>query len=182
MKTIVYKYEIPDPLRPIPQNEHSWGPSGHLIPFTPIPVSAEQIVGRVIDEISAHVGTYGMGGPGFFGLRLGAEWLVIAVWGAAEWMAARERCLEDIDHQEYGRPSPCLPSDGELEKHVAGQKIRSIEVRRASLCIILDNEFDLTIEESPDRRPMQGSAKKKFTEDDDLRKAVFFAPTTEIWV
>jgi len=187
MRTIVYKYDIPDPLRPIPQNKDNWGPSGHLIPFTPVPVSAEQIVGRMIDDISPHIGTYGMGGPGFFGLRLGPEWLVIAIWGAGEWIEARGRYLEDLDYREYGRSSPWLPghgepANGELEKHIVGQKVRSIEVRRVSLRIVLDNEFDLTIEESPDRRPLSGGAKMKFTEDDDLRKAVFLAPTDEIWV
>lgn len=184
MTTIIYEYEIPDPRFPVREDERGLGPSGQLVPFIPGPVAAEQVVGRVIDEISPNVGTYGMGGPGFFGLRLGSEWLVIAVWGAAEWMAARERCLGDIFHRDYRRQTPWLPSDGELEKHVIGQRVKSIEVRRDSLSIVLYNGFDLTIEESPDSRPILEGAKqpRKFTADDDLRKAVFLAPTAEIWV
>src|SRR5208337_1947994 len=143
---------------------------------------AEQVVGRTVDEICKHVGTYGMGGPGFFGLRLGSEWLVNAIWGAGEWITAQGRCLADSFHQNYGRPSPWLSSDGELDTHMVGQKVRSIDVQRHSVRIVLENEFDLTIEESPDGRPLLEGVKKprRFTDDDDLRRAVFLAPTIEI--
>jgi len=185
MTTIIYEYEIPDPARPIPEDERGLlGPTGHLIPFIPSPIFSGHVAGRIIGEICSHVGTYGMGGPGFFGLRLDSEWLVIAIWGAAEWMTAQGRCLGDTFHQKYGRTSPWLAGDGELDKHVAGQRIRSIEVQRHSLCIVLDNAFDLTIEESSSHRPLLEGVKKPrtFAEHDDLRRAVFLAPTAEIWV
>ena len=82
MDHVIYDYEIPHRDQPIPANERGLGPCGRLQPFAPPPISAEQVIGRTVEEICPYVGTYGMGGPGFFGLRLGSEWLVIAVSGA----------------------------------------------------------------------------------------------------
>jgi hypothetical protein len=51
----------------------------------------ERILGRRIVAWSHSLGSYGMGGPGFFGLRLAAahgrpgEWLVQTLWGADNW-------------------------------------------------------------------------------------------------
>ena len=81
--SLIRGYEIPDPTKPIPEEDRGMvGPSGELIPFEPILLEASDVVGRTVDEIVPHVGTYGMGGPGFFGIRLGNEWLTIAIWGA----------------------------------------------------------------------------------------------------
>ena len=192
MAHVVYDYEIPDLDQPIPVNERGLGPSGRLQPFTPPPLSADQVIGRTVEEICSGVGTYGMGGPGFFGLRLGSEWLVIAVWGAGEWMQSQGRCVQDSFHDNYGRPRPWLADwvvgkTDELSAHLVGQKIRSIDVRRHSLRLVLENEVDLTIEEASDHRPLfegiDGTKKpRQFTDDDDLRRAVFLAPTIEIWV
>src|SRR5215475_8737383 len=103
-----YDYEIPDRNQPIPANERGLDPSGRLQLFAPPPISAEQVIGRTVDEICPRVGTYGTGGPGFFGLRLGSEWLVIAVSGAGEWMVSQGRCVEDSFHDNYGRPRPWI--------------------------------------------------------------------------
>lgn len=184
--TVYYEFEIPDPSRPLSEDESGYlGPSGELIPFVPSLISTEQIKGSVIDEFSSHVGTYGMGGPGFFGLRLGNEWLVISIWGAAEWMVSQGRCIEDTFYDAYARSMPWLPNDkDDFERQVVGQCVRSIDVQQHSLSILLENGFDLTIEISAERRPQLEGAKKPraFATDDDLRKAVFLAPTNEIWV
>ncbi|HEY8597694.1 MAG TPA: hypothetical protein VIL85_04645 [Thermomicrobiales bacterium] len=55
-------------------------------------VGIERVVNRVIVEWSAGLGSYGMGGYGFFGLKLAAteqhpeEWLVLTLWGASGWL------------------------------------------------------------------------------------------------
>ena len=198
-----YDYEIPDRNQPIPANERGLGPSGRLQLFAPPPISAEQVIGRTVDEICPHAGTYGTGGPGFFGLRLGSEWLVIAVSGAGEWMVSQGRCVGDSFHDNYGRPRPWIadwlaaPQIGavrtpqespgesdELSAQLVGQRIRSIDVRRHSLRIVFENEVDLTIEETSDHRPLFEGKKiaRQFADDDDLRSAVFLAPIIEIWV
>lgn len=184
MANVIYDYEIPDPDEPIPDNERGLGPSGRLRPFAP-PLSAEQVIGRTVQEICPCLGTYGMGGPGFFGLRLGSEWLIIAVWGAGDWMTARGRCVGDAYYREHGHPTPWLAGESdELAVSLVGQRVRSIAVRRHSLRIVFENELDLTIEEASDHRPVLEGTKepRRFTDEDDLRRAVFLAPTSEIWV
>ncbi len=181
---LIYKYQIPDPLKP-----RELGPSCKLMNFKPEPVAPAAVIGRIVDRISDHLGTYGMGGPGFFGLRFGTEWLVIAIWGAAEWMVAQGRCVGDTFYEKYGRQRPWLhnlsmDSYDELSAHIVGQPAKSIDVQEHSLKILFENGFDLTIEESPDNRPLFEGTKKPriFQKSDDLRRAVFLSPTDEIWV
>lgn len=46
-------------------------------------VNPARLIGRKITEIKDHVGTYGMGGPGYFGILLDDdEYLVYTVWSA----------------------------------------------------------------------------------------------------
>jgi hypothetical protein len=55
-------------------------------------VGVERILGRKVVAWSHSLGSYGMGGPGFFGLQLysspafHAEWLVLTLWAADNWL------------------------------------------------------------------------------------------------
>jgi len=148
MKKLIYEYEIPDPNRPFKESERGlMGPSGELVPFTPDRLTDRDVIGRRIDHLSTHVGTYGMGGPGFFGLRLGTEWLVIALWGEAEWISVEGRFINDTFYDSYHRPKPWITADeDELTDRGVGQKITSIEIRPHSLMIVLTNGLDMIIE------------------------------------
>jgi hypothetical protein len=126
-----------------------------------------------------------MGGPGFFGLRLDDSWLVIAIWGASNWMRAGGRAIEDELYEDYGRSKPWIPDDfDELADAIIGRTLSSVEVDKYYLRISLDGGRDLVIEESSDSRPVFEGTKKPraFTADDDLRRAVFIAPTDELFV
>jgi hypothetical protein len=186
MPNVIYEYQIPDPLRPFPEEQRGLcGPSGHLTTFVPEPLAVAELVGRPVEQISTSVGTYGMGGPGFFGLRLGDRWLVVAVWGAAAWMRADSRMIEDSFHQDNKRPAPWISDQGdELSCVVVGRTIASIEVAKHSLRIALNGGPDLVIDESPQARPRFGGSGKlrTFAGDEDLRRALFLFPTDEIWV
>jgi hypothetical protein len=186
-----FDLQIPDPTRPYGDDERGvCGPSARLVPFTPQALVADAIVGRRIDELSPAVGTYGMGGPGFFGLRLGREWLVVAIWGAADWMSAAGRCVGDAFYDNYGRPKPWLADwrwgcwEDEFSRKVIGQCVRSLTLEPHYLQIMLEDGFELTIEEPSDRRPVyEGTGQPRvFGNDDDLRTCVFLSPTTELWV
>ena len=50
MGHVVYDYEIPVD-RPLPKNERGLRASGRLRPFVPPPISAEQVIGRIVEEI-----------------------------------------------------------------------------------------------------------------------------------
>lgn len=73
--------------QPIPDEEQGdFGPSAELVEFKPEPVSENDLAGRRVDEVTTNAGTYGMGGPGFFGIRLGEQ-----IWGAGEWLNLRQK-------------------------------------------------------------------------------------------
>ncbi len=179
-------FEIPDPSRPIPEDERGMvGPSGQLIPFFPSVLSAEQVTGREINEVLTHVGTYGMGGPGYFGLRFGEEWLVIAIWGASEWIVADGILIQDHFFENYGRPRPWITEDADnLSPKLVGSKVTSLELMQKNMRISFSNGLSLVIDGAAEDRPILEGTKRprEFMADDDLRKAVFLSPTAEIWV
>lgn len=186
MNNIIYEYEIPDPNRPVPISQRGvCGPSGELIKFTPAILEPKDVVDRTINELSTSVGTYGMGGAGFFGLRFDKEWLVIALWGASEWILVEGIPIEDIYYDDHNHQRPWITEECDtLSKRVVGQQIASILIRRHRLNILLTNEVEFVIEESPKNRPvLEGSKEPRlFSETDDLRLGLFLAPTTEIWI
>lgn len=188
MGSVITAFEIPDPTRPIPIEERRLGPSGELVPFVPPPVDKSQIVGRVVREVSLTVGTYGMGGPGFFGLRLDSEWLVISLWGAGEWILVDDRLVADAFFAKYGRERPWTgENEDDLEAlgpRIVGSTIVFLDVSRTKLEIRFSSGARLVIDETPTRRPiLEGSKEPRvLTPEEDLRLAVFLSPTTELWV
>ncbi|WP_217356575.1 hypothetical protein [Ruegeria atlantica] len=50
--------------------------------------------------------------------------------------------------------------------------------------MIFDNGMALKIDQSAEKRPISNGSKKprEFLPDDDLRRSVFLAPTSELWV
>ncbi len=183
MAHIIYAFKIPDPERPLP-GPHGLGSTCELIPFVPKPIRAEDVIGRRVDEVKTIVGTYGMGGPGFFGLRLGSEWLVLSLWGASEWIHVDNRLVTDSYGPMAGRPLPWIHDIDELTPRLVGTDIASFQVARHSLRITFSNGAVLEVEESADRRPiLQGSKQPRaFSPEDDLTRAVFLAPTAKLWV
>ncbi len=184
MSSLIDEFRTPDPARPLRGKVPPWGPWCELIDFKPPALTAERVVGRVVDGIHLNVGTYGMGGPGFFGLRLGDEWLVVAIWGASSWVAVEGRIVEDIFWDTNGTPRPWVTGGGdELSAVLVGQPVTSFELGRCSLTVGIGS-VTLSIAESPDGRPiLEGNRQPRaFEADDDLRRSVFLSPTTEIWV
>lgn len=185
VQKIFYEFEIPDPSQPGYQDASPPGPSGPLVAFRPPALDPMEVVGRVVDAVNPYIGTYGMGGPGFFGIRLGKDWLTVAVWGAAAWMTAKGRLVEDLFYEEHGRERPWIVDGSkDLSSQIVGQSLESIGIRRHSLKIVFANQFDLSIEETADRRPVfEGNGEPRaFADSEDLRRGVFLSPTAEIWV
>lgn len=171
---------------PIPEDDQGpFGPVAELIPFQPERLTTQQVAGRRIDEVSFHLGTYGMGTPAFFGLRLGADWLVVALWGASGWIVAENRHIWDSHYLRNGSPRPWVDgSDDEFSARVIGRAIASAEVHATSMELILDDGFAIRIDPDPATRPIfEGSREPRaFEPDDDLRKSVFLCPTDDLWV
>ena len=183
--SLIRGFEIPDPARPIAEGERGIGPSGELIPFEPGRLQASHIVGRRVDEIVPYVGTYGMGGPGFFGIRLGNEWLTIAIWGASEWITVDGLLVGDVFFGHYGRPEPWISESGDrLSTELVGSTITAIDIEPRSLLMSFSNGLSMSIDEAPDSRPIFEGTKqpRRFVDGDDLRDVIFLSPTTEIWI
>lgn len=75
-------------------------------PYTLVERGASSLVGVRVEGYHPTLGTYGMGGPGFFGLLLAPhgevderEYLVAAVWGAGEYLLLDGRVVEC--HPDY---------------------------------------------------------------------------------
>ncbi len=179
-----FEYQIPDPTRPLETD--GIGPSGELVPFDPASLEPGQVVGRTVTKLSACVGSYGMGGPGFFGLLLdNHDWLVIAMWGAAEWMQVNGRPIQDTFGDEYGRPAAWMHEGvDELSARLVGRLISLLDVRQHELRITFSNDDVMQIEESPEHRPLfEGNKQPRaFSAEDDLRRSVFLCPTDELWI
>ena len=61
----------------------------------PVLLTDKSVVGRTITGFSTHLGTYGMGGPGFFGLLLDTdEYLVYTAWYAGFYTLLDGRPIE----------------------------------------------------------------------------------------
>jgi hypothetical protein len=186
MTTLVYKFQIPDPSRPVP-GASELSPSGELQLFHAAPLDPARVVGQRIDDVASNAGTYGMGGPGFFALKLGDSWLTIALWGAAAWMTCKGRLIEDLFHDTDNRAPPWISeADGiaPLQRALVDQAITGITIDRHALRIAISGGYDLTLDADPATRPVFFGNKqpRAFTAEDDLRRAVFLAPTTELWV
>jgi len=182
---LVYRFQIPDLARPL-SSRAEWAPSGALVDFVPTPLVDADVAGSRIDGVSLNIGTYGMGGPGFFGLRLGEQWLVIALRGAGAWMSADGRTIEDMFWSDRGRAKPwMLEGEGDwLSPRIVGHAIAHVFIERHALRIVLDDSFALSIESDASLRPsFEGNgAPRAFAAEDDLRRAVFLSPTSELWI
>lgn len=57
--------------------------------------SSRQLIERKITGFSCNLGTYGMGGPGFFGLLLDdEEYLIYATWNASKYVFINDKVVE----------------------------------------------------------------------------------------
>lgn len=178
-KHIFYELEISpleanfDPLvsRPQPVLPFDPPPEG-LIPFVPPPFHPATVAGRCIQGWMAYAGTYGMGGPGFLAFQLGErEWLMISLWGAADWVELNGAILSSYNQDE-------------VSSMLVGSRIVSIAVSKSSFSMEVEGNLLFHIAESAAGRPIfPGTGlPRQLGPDEDLRLGVFLAPTPELWV
>jgi hypothetical protein len=88
-----------------PDKVWAWG-----IPETLATLGSNRLLGRRIDGFSTSLGTYGMGGCGFFGIRLApdnsakfGEYLVLPIWHAARfvWINGSPMFGQNYPVEEY---------------------------------------------------------------------------------
>jgi hypothetical protein len=125
-------------------------------------VSVDKLVGLEIREVVTHLGTYGMGGAGFFGLLLdNSEYLTYAVWGAENYVIIDGRvvgCSPDL----YGQTKPWISNYGgdqtwdELTTYILGSRIESLSLTKDTCHLTLgnrDKKIEVTFVKNDQRLP-----------------------------
>jgi hypothetical protein len=153
-------------------------------------LSASPILRRRIRSTCTHIGSYGMGGPGFLGIELDAndsrpkEWLVLCLWGAAEW------CLFDgqpIESNQLSRLT-AIGADA-FAQAVAGGEITTakIEDKSCELCITTAGRAAVCRLEVPSdtgKLPVYGGTggRRMLALTDSLLDAWVLSPTEFLYV
>lgn len=153
--------------RPNPMESIMLGKPLTIQEFTP-----EMLIGSKIIDYCNYLGTYGMGGPGFFGLKLcgefGIRWLVYCIWSAGEHILLDDRviaCYPDFIRKyhpwiEEGDFAYELTSKN-LKKILYNKVIADIEVQEHALKIQLSGGHILETFRKSDKFPEQGGTRKK---------------------
>lgn len=105
-----------------------------------------KIIGRKITGFSTHLGTYGMGGAGFFGLLLDTlEYLTYCVWGAGNYVIVNDKVVK-CNPELYSKIKPLTSNFGEeltwddLTDLINESKILSYNVSEDSFKLIVEKE------------------------------------------
>ena len=105
---------------------------------------------RIVD-VSTCCGTYGMGGPGFFGLKLqgeyGTRWLAYCIWSAGEHILLDDKVLEC--HPDYAEKyAPLIAFDdyansiSKLKQMLSDMTVKGVEVAEERIEITLIDSYD----------------------------------------
>ena len=111
----------------------------------------KKLIGRQVTGVSTRLGTYGMGGPGFFGLLLDSlEFLTYAVWGAGSYVLIDDRVVECTSNL-YKKVRPWMSHYDEennwddLTDHIVGSTITSFSFTHET-CLLKLKKKNKTIE------------------------------------
>ena len=132
-------------------------------------IQIDKLIGLEIKEVSTHLGTYGMGGAGFFGLLLeNSEFLTYAVWGAGNYVIIDHRVVE-CNPDLYEKTKPWLSNFGEdqnwddLTTYISGSKIENILLTTETCNITLkksNKKIEITFVKNDNRLPRKVGRKR----------------------
>lgn len=156
-----------------------------------------RILGREVLDWSPVQGTYGMGGPGFFGLELAPagdypqEWLVLRLWGADNWLLLDGQWLGAHPNQ-YHIQEPLFSDFGgdeswdRVAERLVGATISEAQIERDKSVLVLANgakRHTLEIPDDPSLLPKYGGTWEPhvWNPDDDHRDA-WIIVHGELWI
>jgi hypothetical protein len=154
--------------------------------------TSERVAGRKILEWSPYCGTYGQGGPGFFGLKLEAkdqipeEWLILTLWSASDWLEQDGRWITAHPNQ-YQIQKPLYSNYAGSEKIdevtplLKDKVLKRFEVKDKSTVIEIDGTT-LAIHKDPAKRPLAGGSHEPLAleKGESLKNAWIISPVP--WV
>ena len=125
-----------------------------LPPMTLREATTARVIGRTIIEASPYCGSYGMGGPGFFGLQLKKtrkypeESLQLTLWAASNWLLVNGRPLaaSTDKHKPHIIEKGTFSSIGEqFVKLFVGYKITAFDLTKESFKMTLKRKGKKTL-------------------------------------
>ena len=144
------------------------------VPLTIEQFGAENFNGSHILDVCTCCGTYGMGGPGFFGLKLqgdyGTRWLTCFIWEAGEHILFDGRILQcHPNYSEQYKPlisfDDCSNSLDVLKEQLKNMTVKEILVSKDTFDIkLFDSKSETHLIQSykfSDKFPEQGGTGKK---------------------
>ncbi len=154
----------------------------------------ERIIGRFILECTGYCGTYGQGGPGFFGLKLKhtekypGEWFILTLWSSYDWLTVGGQWVSahpDQYHIQKPLHSDFMPPQkwDNFTPKINGNEIVSLEVNAKSMKLGI-GEIIISLDEDPQMRPryVGGGELREFYPKDDLHNAMIISPFPDVWV
>ena len=144
------------------------------VPLTIEEFGCEKLKNSRIVDVCTCCGTYGMGGPGFFGLKLqgeyGTRWLTYCIWSAGEHILFDDHVLEC--HPNYTEKyAPFILFDdyenslSRLKEMLTDMTVKEAVVSKESIELILADSHEklhrLKSYQYSDKFPEQGGTGKK---------------------
>ncbi len=143
----------------------------------------KETIGLVVLELTTHLGNYGMGGAGFFGLLLSNKhYLTFAAWSAGEYVIINDRVVE-CNSKFYKKTKPWISNFGEdqtwddLSDKVVGSTIKDYSFTKESCNILLlknSKEFKIELVKNDKRLPRKVGRKKNAFKKGQISDYILF--------
>ena len=157
-------------------------------PKTVAEAGIEGIINRRIASWKPYYGTYGMGGPGFFGLELGSttywpttDHLVLTLWCAAGWLLLDDEWIE-VHPNQYATRRPLYSNFGpklrwdDVTPRLVGGTIEKFALGRTSCSLTIRTQDAIHVLELPEdtsRLSLPGGSLQRqiWNSDEDIADA-----------
>lgn len=175
------------------EDEHPFGLPTELRPPKLFRDGGFDPVGARVVEVSTHLGTYGMGGPGFLGLRLAGgrppepRWIAVTLWAAAGWATLDGDLVEEEffadEREELGRAGRRFRS---VRQALTGATLAAARCTDDLLALEFEREgARVRLEIRSDGRdvpPWRGNGQPRaLTPGESLRDAVVVSESGDLW-
>ena len=111
-------------------------------PITLKEFGIERILGSEIIDMCSYIGTYGMGGAGYFGFKIKIDneemWIVVCIWNADGYMLLDERVFHS-PKQYIKDYNPWYSSDKYFNNYF------KLELCKSKIKSLIINEYDMDI-------------------------------------
>lgn len=142
-------------------------------------------IGQCVRSICPYLGSYGMGGPGFLGLRFATGKIVYSLWAADGWLTLDRKLIQDsLFPNERMQYDPAhLVSINTLN----GAMLESIECGPETYALVFSKDgqqFQLSLRRDGRGLPVwRGNGRPKvFAADERLENAIIISRIGRLWL